>query len=441
MARKKSHYRARIRTFCQDSPFLDLPGEIRTLIYRAALLRPTPIDLWPAAEIKNPRERPDLQQRIAKHQKSAWRPDARFRRQPERDARFRDQRDLQFVRKEMATGLLATCKQINQEASHVFWTENIFRFSGDENWNGIRRFLLAIGPRARSMLSVLEVHPMNYFPVRVTDEDDDEEEAGNWPFNHSGDWTLSPGEMKNHPKMHMPKIPYSWETSKNASQVLQLLRTEATLKELRLIWTSCTNDLYYIPPIPSAEENFYNRIRARLPFKVAVEIHPGASFRGGILPEGLTENDIRLTFHPGSYISDLHPDDNPGAGLFAELTTYDPRPRDIDPYAGVAHLYRMDPISVHARGGKSSSVRTQPKTSRHLKGFGGCRFIYLTRYCCPFCAADRAEGVDGTLASTCHVCAQRGYPLERTAITVKGRYRAIRLGVFDNVNVMMDEGI
>ena len=100
--------RLRPLVILQDSPFLNLPGEIREQIYYASLIRPSPIDLWPLKYTLDP---------SATHI-------------------LRLQEDLAFVRKEMATGLFTTCKQIFHEASNIFWSRNAFRFSGDIEWFG-----------------------------------------------------------------------------------------------------------------------------------------------------------------------------------------------------------------------------------------------------------------------------------------------------------------
>jgi len=64
--RRQPPRRTRVR---QNSPFLDLPGEIRTLIYRAALISPKPIDLWPHEFVEKPEDDPALAPRIAELRK------------------------------------------------------------------------------------------------------------------------------------------------------------------------------------------------------------------------------------------------------------------------------------------------------------------------------------------------------------------------------------
>jgi hypothetical protein len=69
MARHGKRQPPRQKRVCQASPFLNLPGEIRTLIYRAALVSPTPIDLWPHKFVEKPEEDTALASRIAKLRK------------------------------------------------------------------------------------------------------------------------------------------------------------------------------------------------------------------------------------------------------------------------------------------------------------------------------------------------------------------------------------
>jgi hypothetical protein len=118
------------------------------MIYRAALARSEAIDLWPQDYVENPADDLSLAPRIAK---------ARAKVQLDTYIpRFRSQHDLQYVRKTMATGPPATCRQVYREAALLFWCENTFRFSGDYEWFGIRRFLATIGPQATSRIPKLE---------------------------------------------------------------------------------------------------------------------------------------------------------------------------------------------------------------------------------------------------------------------------------------------
>lgn len=68
MARRRN-CRLRWKGIRQHSPFLRLPGEIRTMIYRAALISPKPIDLWPNRYVEKPENNPAIASRISKLRK------------------------------------------------------------------------------------------------------------------------------------------------------------------------------------------------------------------------------------------------------------------------------------------------------------------------------------------------------------------------------------
>ena len=105
----------------ERTPLLDLPGEIREKIYRYALTKPEPINLWP----------------------NSFHPymigDSDRERRSSTLRAVRNQHDLLYVRKEMATGLLGTCRMVYDEAAYYFWSENTFRFSGKGGWHGLLR--------------------------------------------------------------------------------------------------------------------------------------------------------------------------------------------------------------------------------------------------------------------------------------------------------------
>ena len=123
----------------QDSAFLNLPAELREQIYYLALVQHNPINLQP----------------IKYNQDSS----------NGRIFRFRD--DIQFVRQEIATGLLTTCKQVYHKAANIFWSKNFLTFSGDIEWLGARRFLGQIGPTALSQPRSLEVFAHLQTPIAL----------------------------------------------------------------------------------------------------------------------------------------------------------------------------------------------------------------------------------------------------------------------------------
>lgn len=161
MARKSR--RNRIKPQLQ-SPFLALPSEIRIKIYRYALTRDEPLDLWPH-KWTEPREeeKPSVGGLKTRHQQG-----------------------LEYVRKEMATGLLGTCRQVYNEAATFFWSDNQFKFSGRSGWQGFLRFYLTIGPQVRQLIQRVGVHAPIYmrWPVKGADNKDLNGRSKNFPHMH-----------------------------------------------------------------------------------------------------------------------------------------------------------------------------------------------------------------------------------------------------------------
>ena len=163
----RSPPRCRIQGQLQ-SPLLGLPGEIRTKIYRYALVRDEPLDLWPHKWTKSDEEeKPSIGGLKIRHQES-----------------------LKYVRTEMASGLLGTCRQVYNEAAGFFWSENHFKFSGRSGWQGFLRFYLTIGAQARARIHRVDVHAPIYM---------------RWPVKDADNKDLN-GRSKNFPHMHMVKV-------------------------------------------------------------------------------------------------------------------------------------------------------------------------------------------------------------------------------------------
>lgn len=150
-----------------------LPSEIRNLIYDYALISAKPLDLWPQ-QCYDDTDLDLIRTRIPEDAPQTF--------------KIRRQDSLLFIRKELATGLLGTCKQIYNEASGYFWGKNHWRFSGRSGWQGLLRFFKTIGPKARSRIQKLDVHAPIYM---------------RWENRGVG---FLDGRSKNHPKMHMAKI-------------------------------------------------------------------------------------------------------------------------------------------------------------------------------------------------------------------------------------------
>jgi hypothetical protein len=377
MARGDKFQNARIK---QKSAFLKLPGEIRTLIYRAALVKDTPIDLWPHKFIENNFAHSELVDRLAKAKVDSieW-------------TRVRDQHDLNYVRKEMATGILATCKQVRMEATMIFWRENSFRFSGDFDWRGLRRFLVSIGPEARSRIRSLHVCPPGWQDTTYN------------PITHGLDNTqlgqyCEPNKAvaaKNHPKMRMAKsLPFSTQGKKNYQHednirfVRETLRSEESLRNLNFVimdgWSfSQLDDVYYeYPWAQTASLAEFQQLKHFC--NISVILESGSAMLGPHNREFLNYFDITLIAQPGSRVVDQRPFKEwvLQAGLtdakdVTELQTWAPVASDDLLIDSFKIFNETDRIDLPARGGRAvkSTCYGQKKMERKLKGFGGCRFV------------------------------------------------------------------
>ena len=114
--------------------FLDLPREIRDIIFKYGLSTPWPIVIY----AKDPYDYyPGVW--IEENNPSGW------------ASRLR-------VAKSMATGLFLTNSQISCEAARVCYSLNTFAFAKDKNWSSLWHFLHHIGDENRACLRNLVVH-------------------------------------------------------------------------------------------------------------------------------------------------------------------------------------------------------------------------------------------------------------------------------------------
>lgn len=366
MARRDKLQSARIK---QKSGFLKLPGEIRTLIYRATLVKNTPIDLWPHKFIRENRAHPELLERLQKTTK---------------DDRLiaailvRDQHDLNYVRKEMAIGLLSTCKQINREATLLFWRENAFHFSSDFDWHGLRRFLIAIGPEARSRIRSIEVSPPGWASDETYQIIDGQQCMA--PSN-----TVS---ARNHPKMHMPKALHVLDYEDNFRFVCEVLCSEQTLQRLKLVimenWQlDRLDDIYN--EFPSVQTSVLLDLQSLKHFCIiSVVLESGSAMTGPFNREFFKQLDITLIAHPGSRAVPERPfhkwtqnSSVADAREITELQIWAPQPSDDLLSVGLDIFDQTDRIEGPARGEKAHKPTCygRKKSERRLKEFGGCRFV------------------------------------------------------------------
>jgi hypothetical protein len=379
--------------FQQDSPFLRLPAEIRNHIYLYSLSKyDGAIDLWPQSKIiaveasEDPRNA-QLQER-ARRLLSRSDP---YKTADDDDEPlcFRHQRDLKYVRKNLAVGLLATCQQVYQEAFWYLYGNNTFRFSEDEYFIGIRRFMTSIGPRARREWRCLQL-PTNC-------------------------WTLDNGQYisslaPNHPKLQMNKLyfkqaiddyytPY-WEREiseeTNVTFVANIFRTELrdTLQELQFI----------VPPgngfearlKSSWKDENYDASDVDLVYESNIDIHlqntpwlrkvivveRGGVFRSEELRKGAVFEDCGLLMRAGSinnlnFFEDLETFNNQEFKAMkwsAEAVVMQPQRHEEvcwfftqdqyftpsnkyteeDTSYGIQEIFELNEVSVTARGGRTT---------------------------------------------------------------------------------------
>ncbi|KAI4151361.1 MAG: hypothetical protein L6R39_002046 [Caloplaca ligustica] len=111
----------------------------------------------------------------------------------------RDQKDLAAIRKDLAAGIIRTCKQIHAEALPIFFGGNSWVFSGNGGWQGLLRFFLTIGPNARRHITdIMVALPLGveWWFGRAIREDEGQREYKN---------NLD-GRSKNEPKLRMAKV-------------------------------------------------------------------------------------------------------------------------------------------------------------------------------------------------------------------------------------------
>ena len=358
MGRKHGH----AKKVFQDSPFLEIPGELRMMIYEAALVKPTAIDLWPHKYVETPENDPSLVARITKTQAD---PQPRHRQRGPWVPKFRKQDDLLYVRKEMATGLLATCKQICQEATSVFWCKNTFRFAADGDWLGVRRFLATIGPSAIRRLRTLEVFvPLGHYPATV----DVQGPVEGW---------REICQAKNVPKLHMAKVGSSSkidaEVERNMEIVTSLLREAMSTLELRLIvpcgftlnqngWATGVQPEIVIP----------EELQARRPFtKVTLIVESGAYVYGAEIPEKIAGHGLDVVLMPGSFLKEAV-DTTDEEAKVTELKRWGNAFDEFEILNGLQDLMKENDnrFGVPGRGGRVNKCPGTKKVERVLKGFG-----------------------------------------------------------------------
>lgn len=356
----------------QHSQFLQLPAEIRNCIYQHALVRDDPLDLCPDDFIQDSEHDLALAQRT-KHWHERLPTFTRKGRRIDNSATrvsVRRQKDLHYLRTEMAPALLSTCAQIHREASHMFWGLNTFRFSCDWNWQILLRFLSTIGS-ARALLRRLDVCSPFY--------------------NHC--W--GPEHYINHPKLRLEKLQLEPDFAHRLSneqcyhQICYLLAQEKTLKELNLIISleSTFEARLNGPNLPDSPLlTIYDLKFAKI--TIVVE-SPACLYQHGS-PKRITELGLHLLCLPGSYMPTSTTGQQPHKPEIYERLTKSRRwePCTIsDPIDGMQQLFKDLELSVH---GSCTKFKAQRKLARVLNGFGP-PVLAVTKYFCMMCNKDWGE--------------------------------------------------
>ena len=205
--------------------FLRLPSEIRNAIYRAVLLLPEPIELYPNLGVGSVEHLNSLVSKLPDYESftSSKLIDALKRREGSLKVHefFLLQKDLLHISTDLAVGLLRTCRQIRDEALDIFYGDNSWKFSYDKDWHHLNRFLLTIGPRARSRIRDLTVWaPFARDPI----------EGHGLAINFD--------RPENHPKLHVVKVPDCHEgllDCRCQRSVYEMLMQDKTLERIRFV--------------------------------------------------------------------------------------------------------------------------------------------------------------------------------------------------------------
>ena len=346
----------------QKSPFFDLPPEVRSRVYRAALVNPTPIDLCP---LRYAQRRHDIDRDASMHQRyykymtsncpprdgSSWHLNRSVK------VAFRIQNSLRDVRTGLVVQILAVCCQIYNEAAPYFWTRNTWRFSYDLDWEYVLRFLLTIGPNARSMLQEIEIIVPHTIPRPTAD---------NLPqiLPREKNW-----RVKNHPKLHMVKCSYKYGECYNA--VWNIWMQERSLQRLKLVVPRQWKIGYAYDSWISDEVSMHFLAKTQVILeRGSLLMNRGEMLQLGwdvIAKQGSTtaeEWDHSVTKHEEEVI-------------YRSVLDY---------LTGVPQLFQIEEDSIHANGGRAKPLRNKRRVCRQLHAFGPCMVVVERVPCrCPCC--------------------------------------------------------
>ncbi|KAI9695704.1 MAG: hypothetical protein M1820_008467 [Bogoriella megaspora] len=376
MASRRANFRSRHKAQNQ-SQFFALPPEIRNLIYFHAFVYPGPIDLCPPSYIEHqvPTTDPSLLARLSKYENESvclrpW---------------IRDQHDLRNVRKTVPITLLSTCARIYHEASPFFWSHNTFRFSDDASWTMLYRFLLSIGPFARSRLTKIQVMA----PWAYDTDTDDVWFNGLWgdePSVDLGLYHLKQGAAKNWPKMRMAKVDSGDKSpgaGKRTHAIADIFEGDAPLGQsgmlnLELLVASrrVVHNIHECAVVPDLlDRKLYNFARAK------VVIESGAAVPKDICSK-LTSSGFGVRYAKGSFRPETYSEPASDEDVLLKTQTFQPD-KEETVFLGLMEMFELPQEICHARGGRATRTAGPKKIERVLRGFGGCRFVWREyAFCC-----------------------------------------------------------
>ena len=117
--------------------FLDLPRELRDKVYHHSLSVSEPIEVWDGS--------------LVEYEVTVRSPGEMTRKTTQTVRTYCD------ILGYMAFNLLMSNRQLRSEAAPVFYTQNVFRFSAQDNWSPLYAFLEMIGEENRNKLRRLEM--------------------------------------------------------------------------------------------------------------------------------------------------------------------------------------------------------------------------------------------------------------------------------------------
>lgn len=139
--------------------FMDLPGEVRDLIYSLALVSPSPLIAWSSMS------KPKLAEASTVFQQSG----VNHRESPQ-SFDIRDYNQYALPATQAFYNLSLVCRDISKEIVEIFWSHNTFRFMGQWKWCDVFQWLVDLRPMNRNHMKRLEFelrrlqHVMQFSP-------------------------------------------------------------------------------------------------------------------------------------------------------------------------------------------------------------------------------------------------------------------------------------